>query len=133
MEPATAAGATSAPAAARGEASLGAAVAALVDDVRGLVSDAADVVAAESQVALRRALVMAVSALSTALLGSLAVVALLAAMASELVSRGLSLAAALLCVALLCALLGMFLWGIVTRISRQASFANSRRLLRGNS
>jgi len=133
MEPATAAGAAPAPAAVRGEASLGAAVAALVDDVRGLVSDAADVVAAESQAALQRALVMAAAALGASLLASLGAVALLAAVASELISRGLSLPEAMLCVALLCTLMAMLLWGIATRISRQASFASSRRMLRGGS
>ena len=132
MQSDTAAGVTAAPPAAKGDIALGAAIADLIGDLRGLLSDAAEVVAAESQAALRRVLVMAVSALGAALLVSLGVVAVLAAMASELVSRGLSLAAALLCVAAVCALMGMFLWGIVTRISRQASFANSRRMLRGS-
>ena len=132
MEASPAANAAAAAAVAREEVSLGAAVAALVEDVRGLLSDAADVVAAESQSALRRLLVVAVSALGAALLGGLSVIALLAAIASELVSRGLSLAAALLCVAVLSGLGGMLLWGAVARISRHASFSSSRRLLRGN-
>jgi Putative Actinobacterial Holin-X, holin superfamily III len=133
MEPSTAA--NPAPASVpppRDDVSLSVAVAALVGDVRGLLSDAAEIVAAESQAALRRVVVGAVVALGAALLGGLSLIALLAALASELVSRGLSLAAALLCVAVLCAAGGMLLWSVVTRISRHASFASSRRLLRGN-
>ncbi|MEO8738687.1 MAG: phage holin family protein [Casimicrobiaceae bacterium] len=112
--------------------SLGAAVAALLGDVRGLLSDAADIVAADSQVALRRAVVVVVSALGAALLGGLGIVAILVAITAELVSRGLSLAAALVCVAALCGVTGVLLWSIVARVSRQASFASTRRLLRGS-
>lgn len=111
--------------------SLGVAVAALFEDVRGLLSDAAEIVVAESQAALRRMIVAAMCVLGAGLLAGLGLVALLAAVASELVSRGLSMAAALLCVALLCAVGGMLLWGAVTRVLRHASFATSRRLLRG--
>jgi hypothetical protein len=56
---------------------------------------------------------------------------LLVAVASELVTRGLSLPEAMLCVALLCTLLAMLLWGIATHNSRQASFSSSRSMLRG--
>ena len=132
MESSTAANAASAAVPSRDDVSLGGAVAALVGDVRGLLSDVAEIVAAESQAALRRMIVVALSVLGAALLGGLSLIALLAAVASELVSRGLSLAAALFCVAMLCAVGGMLLWSAVTRISRQASFASSRRLLRGS-
>ena len=132
MEPSAAANAASAAVPSRDEVSLGVAVAALIGDVRGLISDAAEIVAAESQAALRRIIVVAVSVLGAVLLGGLGLIALLAAVASELVSRGLSLAAALLCVAMLCGVGGMLLWSVVTRISHQASFASSRRLLRGS-
>ena len=124
--------ANTAAAAPREAVSLGAAVAALVTDLRGLLSDAADVVVAESQAALRRLLVVIVSALGAVLLCGLSGIALLAAITSELVSRGLSVAAALLCVAVLCGVGALLLWGAVTRISRQSAFASSRRLLRGN-
>ena len=130
MAPSTTSDAASA-APSSGDVSLGGAVAALVGDMRGLLSDAAEIVAAESQAALRRLVVVVVCICGAALLGGLSLVALLAALASELVSRGFSLAAALLCVAVLCAVGGMLFWSAVSRISRHGSFATSRRLLRG--
>lgn len=111
--------------------SLRAAVAALLGDVRGLLSDAADIVAAESQAALQRVLIATLCGFGAAFFGIFSVVTLLAAIAGELISNGVSPPVALLCVAVLCGLAGMMLWRAVPRILRRASFTTSRRLLRG--
>ena len=112
--------------------SLRAAIAELLGCGRELVADAADLVAAEAHVALETMTALVVTAVCGAMLGVLAAVGVLGAIAMEMVERGYSGSAAAGIVALACALAaGAFVLRLRALIGR-ALFERSRRELRGH-
>jgi hypothetical protein len=103
----------------------------LLSSGRELVADAADLVAAEAQVALQILTALVVSAVCAAVFGVLAAAGLLAAVAMGMIERGFSGATATAVVALICALgAGWFVFRL-RALARRGLFERSRRELRG--
>jgi hypothetical protein len=103
----------------------------LIGSVRALVADEADLLAAETHQALQTLIAMVVVGVGAALLGVLAIAALLGVAAVELAAHGVSWPAtfgllAAVCIAG-CAVLALVLRGLALR----TLFAASRRELRG--
>jgi hypothetical protein len=110
---------------------LSTAVRELFSGLRAGAADVADLVAAEAQVALRLLLSIVLSAVGAAMLAIFAVAGLLAAFATELVTRGVSLSTAIVVVALMCAVGSISLAFQLRALSRRALFGRSRSQLRG--
>ena len=105
----------------------------LIGSVRALVADEADLLAAETHQALQTLIAMVVVGVGAALLGVLAIGALLGVAAVELAAHGFSWPATFgllagICIAG-CAVLALVLRGLALR----TLFAVSRRELRGRS
>jgi hypothetical protein len=112
--------------------SLSAAVGQLLSSGRELVADAADLVAAEAQVALQMLTTLVVSAVCAAVFGVLAAAGVLAAIAMGMIECGFSGAAATGVVALICAVgAGWFVLRLRS-LARRALFERSREHLRGH-
>jgi hypothetical protein len=116
---------------ARSSPSLGEMAAELWADVRGLVADEVDLLAAEAHVALRTLLLGVVLAVSAAVFAVLAAGAVLAVIAVELVERGLTWAAALGIVFVVCAASSFVLLLALRGIALKKHFARTRNELRG--
>ncbi|HEY2863083.1 MAG TPA: hypothetical protein VGK37_05640 [Casimicrobiaceae bacterium] len=114
------------------ELSLKAAVGQLLGTGRELVADAADLVAAEAHVALQVLTALVIAAVCGAVLGVLAAVGLLAAIAMGLIEHGISGVAATGAVALLCAIGAVWFVRRLRSLARHALFVRSRRQLRGH-
>ena len=116
---------------ARSSPSLGEMGAELWTGVRGLVADEVDLVAAEAHVALQTLLLGIILAVAAAVFAVLGVGAVLAAIAVELVERGLTWTAALGVVFLVCAACSFALLLALRGIAVKKLFARSRSELRG--
>lgn len=104
----------------------------LLSSGRQLIADSADLVAAETHVALQILTVLVVSAVCAAVFGVLAAAGLLAVVAMVMIERGFSGAAATAAVALICALgAGWFVFRL-RALARRRLFEHSRRELRGH-
>lgn len=103
----------------------------LLGSGRALVADAADLVAAEAHVALQMLTGMVISAVCAAVLGVLAAVALLAAIAAGLIEHGVPAAAATVAVAIVCALIAAGFGLRLRALAKRALFSRSREQLRG--
>jgi hypothetical protein len=112
--------------------SLAAAIGQLFGSGRDFVADAADLVAAEAQVALQVMTALVVSAVCGAVLGVLAAAGILAAIAMVMIERGFSGAAATGVVALVCAVGAAAFIVRLRSLTRHALFARSRQQLRGD-
>jgi len=112
--------------------SLRSAIGQLLSSGRELVADAADLVAAEAQVALQMLTALVISAVCAAVFGVLAAAGVLAAIAMGMIERGFSGAAATGVVALICAVgAGWFVLRLRS-LARRALFERSREHLRGH-
>ena len=112
--------------------SLRSAIGQLLSSGRELVADAADLVAAEAQVALQMLTALVISAVCAAVFGVLAAAGVLAAIAMGMIERGFSGAAATGVVALIFAVgAGWFVWRLRS-LARRALFERSREHLRGH-
>ena len=112
--------------------SLVSAIGQLFGSGRALVADAADLVAAEANVALQVMTALVVSAVCGAVLGVLAAAGVLAAIAMGMIEQGFSGAAAVGAVALVCALGAAWFILRLRSLARRALFARSRQQLRGD-
>jgi hypothetical protein len=114
------------------QSSLTAAIGQLFGSGRELVADAADLVAAETHVALQMITALVVTAVCAAVLGVLAAAGVLAAIAMGMIERGFSGAVATGGVALVCALAAAWFVLRLRSLARRALFARSRQQLRGH-
>lgn len=111
--------------------SLGELISETWGSLRGLVSDEADLLAAEAHVALQTLLLGVVLAVGCAVFAVFAAGAALSLLAFELVERGLTFQAALGIVLLGCAGCSVVLFFALRGIAMKKFFAASRRELRG--
>jgi nitric oxide reductase large subunit len=110
---------------------LSAAVRELFSGLRAGAADVADLVAAETQVALRLLVAIVISAVGAAVLGIFGVAGMVTALAAELIARGISVTLAIAAVALLCVAGSLSLLLLVRVLARRALFARTRRHFRG--
>ena len=103
----------------------------LFSGLRAGAADVADLVAAEAQVALRLLVSIVLSAVAATMLGVFALTGILAAVATELVSRGVSLSTAIVAVTLVCAVGSILLAFQLRGFARRVMFGRTRSQLRG--
>jgi hypothetical protein len=111
--------------------SLGELFSELWGNVRGLVADEADLLAAEAHVALQTLLLGVALGVACAVFAVFAAAAIFALLAFELVELGFTLPAALGVVFVACAGCSLVLFLALRGIATKRLFATSRRELRG--
>jgi uncharacterized membrane protein YqjE len=112
---------------------LGQGISEIWGNVRALVADEADLLAAEANVAVRTLATCVLVAVGAAVFTVLGLTALLGMIAMRIVESGYSWAAALGSVFLMCAVISAVLVFALRGLARQKLFAASRRELRGRS
>jgi len=112
---------------------LGESISEIWGNVRALVADEADLLAAEANVAVRTLVTCVLVAVGAAVFAVLGLTALLGMIAMRIVESGYSWAAALGSVFLMCAVISVVLVLALRGLARQKLFAASRRELRGRS
>jgi hypothetical protein len=110
---------------------LAAAVRELFSGLRAGAADVADLVAAEAQVALRLLVALVLTAVGAAMLGVFTVGGILVASATALIAHGVSVAAAVIAVTLICAVACLALMFRLRVLARKVLFGHSRHQFRG--
>lgn len=110
---------------------LSTAVRELFSGLRAGAADVADLVAAEAQVALHLLVSIVLSAVGAAILGLFTIAGLLVALATEMISRGVSSTIAIVVVTVVCAVGSIALAFQLRALARQVLFGRSRSRLRG--